>query len=220
MPSYVTPKKNTEFIFYAGLVSQADTKLLQSTPTLATGDVKVSTDGAAFANITTLPTVTPAAGRNVKVTLSAAEMNGDNISVQFVDAAGAEWSDVLVTIQTTAQQVDDLSTQASVNTIDDFVDTEIAAIKNKTDLIPAAPAAVGDIPTAIQNADALLKRDMSAVTGEAARSPLNAFRWLRNKWSIALGGTMTVCKEDDATSAWTAAMSQTAGNPVTGSDPA
>ncbi len=52
-----------------------------------------------------------------------------------------------------------LATQASVTTIDDFLDTEVAAIlaavdtevgaiKAKTDLIPAAPAAVGDIPTA------------------------------------------------------------------------
>ena len=32
--------------------------------------------------------------------------------------------------------------------IDDYLDTEVAAIKAKTDLIPAAPAAVGDIPTA------------------------------------------------------------------------
>jgi hypothetical protein len=31
--------------------------------------------------------------------------------------------------------------------IDDYLDTEVAAIKAKTDLIPAAPAAVGDIPT-------------------------------------------------------------------------
>src|ERR1044071_430124 len=35
----------------------------------------------------------------------------------------------------------------------------------------AAPVVLGDIPTAIENADALLKRDMSAVSGEAARSP-------------------------------------------------
>jgi hypothetical protein len=35
-----------------------------------------------------------------------------------------------------------------LNTIDDFLDTEVAAIKAKTDLIPASPAAVGDIPTA------------------------------------------------------------------------
>lgn len=69
-------------------------------------------------------------------------------------------------------------------------------------------------------ADALLKRDMSAVSGESARSPLNAFRFLRNKWT-ASGGTLTVYKEDDTTSAWTSALTDTAGaNPITASDPA
>lgn len=42
-----------------------------------------------------------------------------------------------------------LDTQlAKLDTIDDFLDTEIAAIKAKTDNLPAAPAATGDIPTA------------------------------------------------------------------------
>lgn len=69
-------------------------------------------------------------------------------------------------------------------------------------------------------ADALLKRDMSAVTSEAARSPLNALRVLRNKSSVA-AGTLTVTKEDDSTSAWTAAVTTTAGaNPITAIDPA
>lgn len=68
--------------------------------------------------------------------------------------------------------------------------------------------------------DDLLKRDMSAVTGESARSPLNALRLLRNKASVA-AGTLTVTKEDDATSAWTAAVTTTAGaNPITAIDPA
>lgn len=48
-----------------------------------------------------------------------------------------------------------LATQASVNTIDDFLDTEIAAIKAKTDNLPAAPAATGDIPTTAAIADAV-----------------------------------------------------------------
>jgi hypothetical protein len=105
-------------------------------------------------------------------------------------------------------------------TITGYLDTEIAAIKAKTDNLPAAPAAVSDIPTALQNADALLKRDMSAVTGEAARSPLNAFRFLRNKWGIA-GATLTVTKEDDTTSAWTATVTAAPGaDPISGSDPA
>lgn len=80
--------------------------------------------------------------------------------------------------------------------------------------------AISGIPTATENADALLKRDMSAVTGESARSPLNALRFLRNKWVVS-GTTLTVTKEDDATSAWTATVTATAGaDPITGSDPA
>ncbi len=68
-------------------------------------------------------------------------------------------------------------------------------------------------------ADALLKRDWTAVTGEAARSVLNALRFLRNKWSVA-SGTLTVTKEDDTTSAWTGTVTTDSGaEPVTGVDP-
>lgn len=91
---------NTAYTYDVALVSQADTKLLQANPTLAVGDVKVSIDEGAFANVTTLPVVTPAAGRNVKGTLTAAEMNGSRIVLQFVDAAGAEWCDLVVILET------------------------------------------------------------------------------------------------------------------------
>lgn len=75
-------------------------------------------------------------------------------------------------------------------------------------------------PTALENADALLNRDMSAVSDTTARSPLNALRLLRNKWSVA-GSTMTVTKEDDAATAWTSTVSSdAAADPVIGSDPA
>lgn len=112
------------------------------------------------------------------------------------------------------------ASQTSLDTLDDFVDTEVAAIKAKTDNLPAAPAAVGDIPTATQNADALLNRDMSAVSDTTARSPLNALRFLRNLWSIS-GTTLTVKKEDDSTTAWTSVVTPAPGaDPISGSDPA
>ncbi len=113
MTSYVTPKKGVEFICYVGLFSQANTKILQANPTLAAGDAKVSIDGGAFANLATLPAVTPAAGKSVKVTLSASEMNGDNITVVLSDASGDEWCDLVVNIQTSARQVDDLAYPAT-----------------------------------------------------------------------------------------------------------
>lgn len=75
-------------------------------------------------------------------------------------------------------------------------------------------------PTATQNADALLNRDMSAVSDTTARSPLNALRAIRNKVSIA-AGTVTVTKEDDTTSAWTGAVTtDAAAAPIIAVDPA
>ena len=109
MPSFVTPKKNTQFIFYVGLVSQANTKILQANPTLAAADFNVSGDGGALGALGTTPTVTPAAGRMVKVTLSTTEMNFDNVTLVCSDSAGAEWCDLIVNIQTSARQVDDLA---------------------------------------------------------------------------------------------------------------
>jgi flagellar capping protein FliD len=67
-------------------------------------------------------------------------------------------------------------------------------------------------------ADALLKRDWTAITGEAARSVLNALRSLRNKWSIS-GLTLTVTKEDDTTTAYTSTLTANGTNQVTSSDP-
>jgi hypothetical protein len=110
-----------------------------------------------------------------------------------------------------------------LDTIDDFLDTEVAAIKAKTDTLPASPAAVGSAMTLTSaerdaTATAFFKLDWTTITGEAARSLLNAARFLRNRWRI-VGGTLTVYKEDDAASAWTAPVTQTAGNPVSEIDP-
>ena len=105
---YAPPKKNTEYILYVGLISQSDTKTFKSNPTIASGDFKVSTDGGAFANLTTLPTVTPASGKAVKITLSAAEMNGDNILLVASDAAGAEWCDLILILHPASKQFNDI----------------------------------------------------------------------------------------------------------------
>jgi hypothetical protein len=71
-------------------------------------------------------------------------------------------------------------------------------------------------------ADALLDRDMSTGADNGSttvRTVRQALRFLRNKWSIA-AGTLTVTKEDDVTASWTAAVTQTAGDPVSAVDPA
>lgn len=103
--SYGPPIRSAAHVFYVSLRSQADTKLLKVNPTLAAGDFKVSIDGGASANLATLPTVTPAAGCTVKISLSADEMDGDNIAIVASDAAGAEWCDEFWSLQTESEGV-------------------------------------------------------------------------------------------------------------------
>ena len=71
-------------------------------------------------------------------------------------------------------------------------------------------------------ADAILDRDMSTGTDSGSptvRTVRQALRANRNKVSIS-GGVMTVTKEDDSTTSWTAAITTTAGDPISAIDPA
>ena len=72
-------------------------------------------------------------------------------------------------------------------------------------------------------ADATLDRNMATGTDSgtdstAVRTPRQALRTLRNKATIA-AGVLTIRKEDDVTASFTAAITTTAGNPISESDP-
>lgn len=224
-------------------------------------------------------------------------------ALSTLDAAGIRSAVGLAT--------NNLDTQLTA--IDDYLDTEIAAIKAKTDNLPALPAAVGDIPSAATIADAVWDEDatghqtggtfgqaigdpgadtntifkavvtdatgatvgvdaaailadtgtdgvllatgaigasqfaagavdaaaLAASAGEEIadtillrkldrsgngtdatdeRTVVNALRALRNKQSIS-AGTLTVTKENDLTTAWTAAVTTTASDPISAIDP-
>lgn len=90
------------YTFDIGLVDQADTKKFKVNPTLAAGDFKISIDGGALTNLASLPTVSPASGQQVRVALSAAEMTGQNCTVYWIDASGAEWCDGMFNVQPSA----------------------------------------------------------------------------------------------------------------------
>ena len=182
----------------------------------------------------------------VDTVVDAIKAKTDNLPSDPADQSAVEAA-ITAAHSTTNGKIDavDDFVDTEVAAILTAVDTEVAAIKAKTDNLPASPAAVGSAMTlangaitaavvatdaidadalaadaATEIADALLKRDMSAVSGEAARSPLNALRALRNKVAIS-GSTMTVNKEDDSTSAWTAAVTTSASaEPITAVDPA
>jgi hypothetical protein len=185
-------------------IENRSTQLLATAANLATVDAAVDA-------IKVVTDALPNAGALTSLATAAALATVDSV----VDAILVDTAEIGVA----GAGLTALATQASVNTIDDFLDTEVAAIKAKTDNLPAAPAATGDIPTATQNADALLNRDMSAVSDTNARSPLNALRFLRNKWDIS-GTSLTVKKEDDSTTAWSATVTAAPGaDPISGNDP-
>lgn len=100
---YNPPVKNEDFIVYVAMSSAANPLNFQGTPTIAAGDFKVSKDGGALTNLTTIPAVDPAGSVLVKITLSATEMNADNVVIVGIDqSAPKEWADFILSIPTTA----------------------------------------------------------------------------------------------------------------------
>lgn len=95
----------------------------------------------------------------------------------------------------------------TITAIAGYVDTEVAAIKAKTDLIPAAPAAVGDIPTAAAITTAVwttalteaYATDGSTFTGAQAFYQL----WASTSEFAIAGTTITAKKLDGSTTAMT-----------------
>ena len=97
------PVNGEAFVTRIALQDQANPGSFKASPTIAAGDFKISIDGGALANLTTLPSVSPAASIWVLITLSAAEMTGDVISVQAIDqTAPKEWADAAFSIETSA----------------------------------------------------------------------------------------------------------------------
>lgn len=68
----------------------------QVSPTLAVGDVKVSLDGGALANIEVgggSVSVAPAGSDNIEITLSAAQTTCKVLKIEFKDVAGSQWDE-------------------------------------------------------------------------------------------------------------------------------
>lgn len=135
MATHVPCKKNDAngYIFYISLVSRADTRIFQANPTLAAGDFKIAVNDGAPNNLGTLPVVDADFTKRVKVVLSQAETNGDNVTIICSDADGAQWCDLTINIQTSAQTIDEM-------------DVNIDDIETDTAVIGALGAGLTNIP--------------------------------------------------------------------------
>lgn len=154
MADYSDPKRATAYRFTMSLYARSDNQI-KTAPTLAAGDVKVSKDNGATANITTLPAETPASSGILQVDLSATEMTADLVTVIFRDAAGAEWNDVAVHIAPAVRQMADLAfpnTSGRGMDIDASGGVEVGSFQ--AGAITAAAHAAGAIDAAALAADA------------------------------------------------------------------
>ena len=99
---YNPPKKGEDFLIRISLEDYANPGNMKSSPTIAAGDFKVTTDAGGLNNLGTLPTVSPSSTVLVLITLSASEMNGDVITLVCIDQTSPkEWADFVLSIPTT-----------------------------------------------------------------------------------------------------------------------
>jgi hypothetical protein len=98
---YNPPVKNEDFICRIALADMNVAGVFKSSPTIAAGDFKVDKDGGGLTNLSTLPSVDPAASVLVKITLSSTEMNADVVTLVCIDQTSPkEWADFVMTIPT------------------------------------------------------------------------------------------------------------------------
>jgi len=140
------------------------------------------------------------------------ELNAPNLPAD-VDAI------LLDTGTTGVVLADDAITSAKYDEATAYPLAEVARTGADGDTLETLSDQIDAVPTDTENADALLRRDWTAVAAPAARSVLNALRFLRNRWRI-LAGVLSVYEEDDASVAWTGAVNTAASDPVDEIDPA
>ena len=175
--------------FQAPVVLKADDTFAGSGDlTWAAGDVKISKDGGAAANITTLPTIV--SGIDLwDFSLSATEMQAKQITVWIKDATGELIYEDAFIISTTgdasAEHVQprdvDLLTEAEVQRAAGLIlSTTIATVNSQTEFVLTAGAATDDMYNKVQNGLCLV--------GDVSDSGHKSFGFV----SDYVGGTTTV----------------------------
>jgi hypothetical protein len=200
MASKLPAVKGAAYTFRAVLFAQTGNQI-KTSPTIAAGDFQTSKDGGAFGNLATIPAESPASSGQVLVTLSTAEMNGDEIMVRAIDASGDEWHSQAWAIHTAAQTFD---------TTDGVADTILAdTAELQTDDVPGLIAALNDlsaadvnaeVDTALSDYDAPTKAELDSAVSPLATAVAVADLPTNAELAVALAGA------DDATLAAIAAL--------------
>lgn len=188
------------------------------------GLTNVSANVAQVAGATVDTTLPQLGVRVVNIAAAAVSSTSAQIGANLISIAGAA-------VDTTAAQlgvrlvnvgasaVNSASAQLGVNVVAIAVGA-VTSTAFTTDAIGSTQLASTAV---IKISDGMLDRDMSlgADNGSTTvRTVRQALRFLRNKWSIA-AGTLTICKEDDTATSWTAAVTtDSTALPIVTNDPA
>jgi len=175
------------------------------------------TDSVRF-GLTALPNAAAAATGGIPVIGT-----GSN---NFKSDASANVTFANTSIGSVTGSVNSVTTGVTVTTNNDKTGYTASTVSDKTGYSLAAGGIGSGVHSAAELnniADGVLDRVLSAGTDSGgnnttARTVRQALRLLRNKASVA-AGTLTVTKEDDTTTSWTAAIGTTAGNPISSVDP-
>ena len=157
-------KKNTAVNLYVALAHPTDADSVVSNPAQAAGDWTISKDGGAFANLATLPAVTPSSSYSLKIALSGTEMNADHILIVGKDqTATEEWQAMTICITTTEVTVDNLvraATPANELEVDSDGRVDIGAIDGSSSV-------AGSLAIAIDTSNNVVKTDVVRISGDA-----------------------------------------------------
>lgn len=154
----------TNPVVNGGTITFPTTATLASTTNITAGTVttatNVTTVNGLAANVITATSIATDAITAAKIAadaIGASELAADAVT----EIATGVWANAtrVLTANTNLNDLSAAGVRAAVglasanldtqlSTIDDFLDTEVAAIKAKTDNLPASPAATSDIPTA------------------------------------------------------------------------
>lgn len=149
--------------------------------TPAAGDVKVSKDGGAFANIATLPTFIASAAA-LNWTLSAAECEATEVVIQVIDSATKAVQDQFFRLQTTKAGALQVGVPQAAQSAGDTAITLDASAAAQTDFYK------GSVVTIISGDGANQARIITAYNGTSKVATID------RGWDVALttGGTRSV----------------------------
>lgn len=206
MTSYVTPKKNSAYIFYVGLPSIASPSKYLLDPVILDGDAQVSIDGGSLTNLTNLPSSAPYGSQVVEVSLTADEMNGDNIVVVFSQQEGSDWKDIVVNIPTSERQIDDLAFPTTsgrgINVgADHAVDSNLVKILSDVQSVQAFGSALYGVIIGSATTDVLTSTAMSCTFINATSTVDDIFVGRSIVWitGVLAGSTALITSYDNAT---------------------